>query len=68
MILAPRIQTLVIYYVIVGKNILEFIVVLEIDAALQLWKIILKICSVTCVPCSNNRYILWLGNDKIEHH
>lgn len=38
MILAPRIQTLVIYYVIVGKNILEFIVVLEIDAALQLWK------------------------------
>lgn len=32
------IQTLVIYYVIVGKNILEFIVVLEIDAALQLWK------------------------------
>lgn len=38
LILAPRIQTLVIYYVIVGKNILEFIVVLEIDAALQLWK------------------------------
>lgn len=36
MMLAPRIQTLVIYYVIVGKNILEFIVVLEIDAALQL--------------------------------
>lgn len=38
MILAPRIQTLVIYYVIAGKNILEFIVVLEIDAALQIWK------------------------------